>query len=122
MARYGVTVVTSKSYFLPEEPERRISKGYCRGVRPSNIYMYLCIYWAGGPIRGYKIVREGVNITKGVCVKVKRLVLTIRVHKGCPRRNTFSASQSRGPKGWSTIQGSVPRDSIDTDKHHRSEG
>ena len=41
-------VVTSKSSFLPEEPERRISRGYCRGDRPSSLY--LCIYWAGGPI------------------------------------------------------------------------
>ena len=26
----------------------------CRGVRPSNIY--LCIYWAGGPIQGREVV------------------------------------------------------------------
>ena len=44
MIRYEVIVVTSKSSFLPEAPERKISRGYCRGVRPSNIY--LCIYWA----------------------------------------------------------------------------
>ena len=45
MTRYGVAVVTSKSSFLPKEPERRISRGYGRGVRPSNIH--LCIYWIG---------------------------------------------------------------------------
>ena len=37
-------MVTSKSSFLPEEPKRRISKGYYRGVRPSNIYIYIYIY------------------------------------------------------------------------------
>ena len=35
----GVIVVTSKSSFLPEEPKRRISKGYCRGNRPSSMYL-----------------------------------------------------------------------------------
>ena len=64
MTRYGVTIVTSKSSFLPEELERRISKGYCRGVKPSNIY--LCIYWAEGLIRGHKVIRGRVNIIRGV--------------------------------------------------------
>ena len=66
MIRYEVIVVTSKSSFLPEALERKISRGYCRGVRPSNIY--LCIYWAGGPIRGHEVVRGGVNIIREVCV------------------------------------------------------
>ena len=34
--------------------------------------------------------------------------------------NLSSAEQSQGSKWWSTIQGSVLRDSIDMDKHHRS--
>ena len=38
-------------------------------------------------------------------------------HKGAS-----SADQSRGPKGWSTIQGNVSRNSIDTDKYHISIG
>ena len=44
-------VVTSKSSFLPEEPEKRIFRGYCRGDRPSS--MYLCIYWVRDLIRGH---------------------------------------------------------------------
>jgi len=47
VARYEVTVVTSKSSFLPEELERRISKDYCRGVRPSYIYIYISMYILG---------------------------------------------------------------------------
>ena len=43
-----VMVVTSKSSSLPEEPERRISRGYYRSDRPRNIY--LCGYWAKGPV------------------------------------------------------------------------
>ena len=36
------TIVTSKSSFLPKEPKRRISKGYCRGMRPkSSLFMYI---------------------------------------------------------------------------------
>jgi len=36
------TTVTSKSSFLPEEPERRISRGYCRGIGPrSSLFMYI---------------------------------------------------------------------------------
>ena len=39
---HGVTIVTSKSSFLLEELERRISRGYCRADRPKSTY--LCIY------------------------------------------------------------------------------
>ena len=33
---HKATAVTSKSFFLPEEPKRRISRGYCRGIGPKN--------------------------------------------------------------------------------------
>ena len=33
---YRATTVASKSSFLPEELERRISKGYCRGIGPES--------------------------------------------------------------------------------------
>ena len=36
-------MVTSKSSFLLEELKRRISKGYYKGVRPSDIYVYVYI-------------------------------------------------------------------------------
>ena len=54
-----VIVVMSKSSFLPEEQERRISKSYCRYDRPSSIY--LCICWAEDPIRGHLVVLRRVN-------------------------------------------------------------
>ena len=38
------------------------------------------------------------------------------------QKGASSADQSQGPKGWSTIQGHVSRDSIDTDKYHISIG
>lgn len=39
---HRATTVTSKSSFLPEELERRISKGYCRGIGPkSSLSMYI---------------------------------------------------------------------------------
>ena len=47
--KVGIIVVTSKSSFLPEKPNWRILRGYCRGDKPSGIY--LCIYWARSPIR-----------------------------------------------------------------------
>ena len=35
-------MVISKSSFIPKEPERRISKGYCRGIGPGNsLSMYI---------------------------------------------------------------------------------
>ena len=37
----GAIVVKSKSSFLPEELERRISRGYCKGDRPSSVYIYI---------------------------------------------------------------------------------
>ena len=36
---HGVTIVTSKSSFLFEKLERRISMGYCRGNRPRSTYL-----------------------------------------------------------------------------------
>ena len=37
-----VIVVISKSSFLLEQQERRISRGYCRCGRSSSIYLYIC--------------------------------------------------------------------------------
>ena len=37
--RHGLAKVTSKSSFLAEEPERRISRGYCRGIGPRAHYL-----------------------------------------------------------------------------------
>ena len=48
--------MTLKSSFLSEEPERRISSGYCRVDRPSSVY------WTGGPVRGRLVVRGQVSI------------------------------------------------------------
>ena len=53
---------------------------------------------------------------------MKKLVLVITAHKGNPRMNAFSANQSRGPNGWSAVQGNVPGNSVDTDKHYRNIG
>ena len=36
---HGLTKVKSKSSFLPEELERIILRGYCRGDRPRSKYM-----------------------------------------------------------------------------------
>ena len=39
---HRATIVTSKSSFLPEELERRISRGYCRGIGPrSPLFRYI---------------------------------------------------------------------------------
>ena len=39
---HGLAKVTSKSSFLPEELERRILRGYCRGIGPrSSFSMYI---------------------------------------------------------------------------------
>ena len=51
-----------------------------------------------------------------------RLVLIIRVHEDDSRTNVSLTEQSRDPKGWSTTQGNVLEDSIDTNKHHKSIG
>jgi len=48
--------------------------------------------------------------------------LVIRVQEGGLRRNASSAEQNRGLKVWPTIQGNIPRDSIDKDTHHEGIG
>ena len=51
---------------------------------------------------------------------MKKLVLVIRAYEGGPMMNVSSANQSRGPKGWSTIQENVLGNSVDTDKYYRN--
>ena len=53
---------------------------------------------------------------------MKRLVLVIMAQEGGPRMNVSLANQSRGPKGWSVVQGNVPGNSVDIDKHYRNIG
>ena len=43
-----IIVVTSKSFFLPKELKRRILKGYCKGDKPSGIYIYIYVYIGPG--------------------------------------------------------------------------
>ena len=56
-------VVTSKSSFLPDEPEWRILRGHYRGDRSSGIY--ICIYWADGLIRELEVVQGWINTIMG---------------------------------------------------------
>ena len=53
---------------------------------------------------------------------MKKLVLVIRAQKGESRMNASSTNQSRGQKSGSTIQGDVPRNSVDTDKYYKNIG
>ena len=53
---------------------------------------------------------------------MKKLVLVIRAQEGGPRMNATSANQSRGQKSGSVVQGDVPGNSIDTDKHYKNIG
>ena len=67
---HRTTVVTSKSSFLPEDLERRISRGYCRGLG------------LRGPLFGYMMdlkpklrtnsVQEGVIAVKRAHVGTRR--------------------------------------------------
>ena len=45
-----------------------------------------------------------------------------RAQEGGPRMNASSANQSRGQKRWFAVQGNVPGNSVDTDKHYRNIG
>ena len=56
---------------------------------------------------------------------MKKLVLVIRTQKGGQRMNASSTNQSQGSKWWFVIQGNIPGNPIDTDKHykkHRTDG
>ena len=53
---------------------------------------------------------------------MKKLVLVIRAHNSGPRMNASSANQSQGLNGWSVVQGNVPGNSADTNKHYRNIG
>ena len=53
---------------------------------------------------------------------MKKLALVIRAHKGSPRMNASLTNQSRGSKWWSAIQGNIPENPVNTDKHYRNIG
>ena len=48
--------------------------------------------------------------------------MTEKVREGGPRRNAFSAKQSRGQKVWSAIQSNVSVYPIDKNTYHESTG
>ena len=48
--------------------------------------------------------------------------LAMMTRESGPRMNVSSDKQSRGSTVWSTVQGNVPRGSIDKDKHPRRIG
>ena len=50
---HRATTITSKSSFLPKDPKRRISRGYCRGLGPQ------------GPSFGYMMGLKPKPRTKG---------------------------------------------------------
>ena len=57
-------IVISRSSFLPEEPKRRISRGYCRDIGPrSTLPMYVL---GLKPEPRTKTVRERINVMRGV--------------------------------------------------------
>ena len=47
---HGLARVTSKSFFLAEDPKRRISRGYCRGLRERSRKFY----WYGYALQKHK--------------------------------------------------------------------
>ena len=58
------TTIISRSSFLPEEPKRRISRGYCRDIGPrSTLPMYVL---GLKPEPRTKTVRERINVMRGV--------------------------------------------------------
>ena len=63
---HKATTVTSKSSFIPKEPERRISRGYCRSIGSrSSLSMYI-MGLRPKPKIGRRLRR--VNIIKRVCI------------------------------------------------------
>ena len=87
-----VIIVILKSSFLPKEPKRRISSGYYRDDKSSNI----C--WARGPVRR--------RLWKSTLVNKER-DLVMMVQKGGPRRNASSVKQNRGQKERFAIKNNV---------------
>ena len=88
--------MTSKSSFLPENPKRRISRGYCGdiGLRSPT---FACIsgLW---PVLGRGVVRGGEILIRKDCVSKYRLALTIMAQEGKSRIYASSAGHCRGPK------------------------
>ena len=64
---HRVITVTSKSSILPEDPERRIPRGYCRGLGPR------------GPSFRYMMGLKPKPRTKGVR---ERVIVVKRAHVG----------------------------------------
>ena len=95
--------MTSKSSFLPENPERRISRGYCGdiGLRSPT---FACIsgLW---PVRRRGVVRGGEILIRKDCASKYRLALTIMAQEGESRIYASSAGHCRGLKVVSIDRG-----------------
>ena len=55
--RHGANEETSRPFFLPEEPKRKISRAIVGPLGPG--VHYLLVYWASGPSRGQGPTRGG---------------------------------------------------------------
>ena len=63
---HGLAGVTSKSSFLPEEPERRILRGYCWGIGPRSLLSMFILGLRPKPrIRGRS--RKGKHCQGSLC-------------------------------------------------------
>ena len=91
--KHKETTVTSKSFFLPEELERRILKGYYRGIGPrSSLSIYIMGLRPKPRTRGRP---RRVNTVKGAHISKKKLVLIITAQEIGPRMNASSANQGQ---------------------------
>ena len=109
------TIVISRSSFLLEEPKRRISRGYCRGIGPRSS---LSIYVLGPKPkpRTRDRPRRGKRYQGSPCQWMTRSILVIMAQEGKPRTNVTSDNQNQGSNRWSTIQKDVLGSFAGTDK------
>ena len=115
---HGANVEKSKSSFLPEKSERRISRGYCRALRPwGSLSTRILGKWPKLRTRTYS--RRRSLRQKGIYWKIERWDLVIIALESMPRMKTSSTRLSRGPRRWFISKGDDPRNSVGADKNWR---
>ena len=115
---HGANEETSRPFFLPEELKRRISRGYCRALRPWGS-LSTRILGKRPKLRTRTYLRRRSLRQKGLYWKIERWDLVIIALESMPRMKTSSTRLSRGPRRWFISKGDDPRNSVGADKHWR---
>ena len=117
--KHRATTMTLKSSFLPDELEKRISRGFCRGIGPRNP-LFMWVLGLRPKPRTRDLPKRVKRYQGNLYQWMTKSVLVMMAQEGRPRTNVTSDKQNRGPNRWSAVQRDIPESSGGTNKHYKN--